>query len=873
MDLVEREQELRLLEDCLQRVAGGTGHMVLLGGEAGIGKSSLLQSLAERRHEANLWWGACDALQTPHPLAPLQDIARSSEVGFRPLLAEGGSRAALFEAVLTELQRSRRPTLVVIEDVHWADDATLDLLKFLGRRIDRVPCLLVISFRDDQLTTTHPLRRVIGDLPKGTVTRIDLPRLSPPGVDLLARRALRSPDGIHATTHGNPFFVTELLRHGGKDVPRAVQDLVLARYAELDADAQAIVRLVSVVPAKIERWLVEQLLGTAVAPLEACLNSGLLTTIESSALAFRHELARVAIESSLSEPVARSLHAEVLKALKNKSQSSASLARLVHHASRAGDQAAVLRYAPEAARQAEQRGAHREAAAHYGTAMHHAESAGEAEDVERTAGWLEAWARGCERTDQLDEFIAVRLRLDASHRRSGNVAGEAQNLSRLAMAYALKLRNPDADAASRKAIDLLETLPPCAALANAYQVQAHLRMLSRENDTSIQRSRQAIELAERLGEHEIAAAAMSTLGAATMFSNYDAGCAQLLRALDMALANGYLFVAANAYINLCTGSCELFRLDAAKRYLNQAVAFADKHEYDMYRSYFVTWLAVCEVALGEWDAGATRASEIVRRGAWQTNRVAALIALGRVRARRGDPGAMEAFDEALTLALASGSLRHIAPVRAARAEAAYLRGDASAVVEEAKDALELAVKHGHAWFSGELAYWMHRVDASTGAPVPCAEPFALQIDGQWAEAAAAWAALGCTYEHARALAEGDGDAPLLAWKQFVEMGARPAADALHQELRKAGRRDLPRVARPATQANPFQLTAREIEVLSLLCKGLKNSAIAEHLVRSVRTVDHHLAAIYAKLGVTTRSEAVAVALQAGIGSKGTEFKE
>src|SRR5437763_6074480 len=273
MELVEREPQLRLLEECLRGVAGGTGHVVLLGGEAGIGKSSLLQAVADRRGEAVLWWGACDALQTPHPLAPLHDIARASAVGFRALLVPEGGRAALFEAVLTELQRSRRPTLVVVEDVHWADDATLDLLKFLGRRIDRVPALLIVSFRDDQLTASHPLRRLLGELPAQRVTRIDVPRLSAAAVDVLARQALRSPDGIYATTHGNPFFVTELLRHGRNDVPRAVQDLVLARYAALGSEAQAIVRLASVVPAKIERWIVERLQGAAVAPMEACLNS------------------------------------------------------------------------------------------------------------------------------------------------------------------------------------------------------------------------------------------------------------------------------------------------------------------------------------------------------------------------------------------------------------------------------------------------------------------------------------------------------------------------------------------------------------------------------------------------------------------------
>ena len=136
MDLVEREPELRALHGHLRRVASGTGHTVLLGGEAGIGKTSLLQALAEQRGDAVLWWGACDDLQTPHPFTPLHDIARSADVSFRAVLLEVGSRASLFEAVLAELQRSRQPVLVVIEDAHWADDATLDMLKFVSRRID-----------------------------------------------------------------------------------------------------------------------------------------------------------------------------------------------------------------------------------------------------------------------------------------------------------------------------------------------------------------------------------------------------------------------------------------------------------------------------------------------------------------------------------------------------------------------------------------------------------------------------------------------------------------------------------------------------------------------------------------------------------------
>ena len=150
-ELVERDAVLQDLQIQLAAAARGAGHTTLIAGEAGIGKTSLLKALADSRGAAQLWWGACDALQTPHPLAPLQDIARMAETGFRSLLSADSSRVALFEAVLTELQRSHVPTLVVIEDVHWADEATLDLLRFLCRRIDSARCLLAVSYRDDEL--------------------------------------------------------------------------------------------------------------------------------------------------------------------------------------------------------------------------------------------------------------------------------------------------------------------------------------------------------------------------------------------------------------------------------------------------------------------------------------------------------------------------------------------------------------------------------------------------------------------------------------------------------------------------------------------------------------------------------------------------
>ena len=861
MELVERDAALLSFARELAALRSGGGHAMLVSGEAGIGKTTLLKAMAERRGDATLWWGACDSLGTPHPLAPLHDIARGADVPFRALLQPGHPRAELFEAVLATLQRGRQPVLAVFEDVHWADDATLDLLKFLGRRIDRVPCLLVISWRDDEVCAAHPLRRLLGELPASLVTRLPLQPLSPEAVARLARAAMRESAGLHALTRGNPLFVSELLRHGADGVPHGVQDLVLARFARLGAAARAVVRLAATVPARIEGALVDALLAPPAAVLDECLNSGLLNAGDGG-YSFRHELARVAIEESLSPPLARALHADVLRALDAPGAPPVSLARRVHHAVRAGDARAVARLAPEAARQAQQRGAHVEAAAHYRTALVHGEPGAE------LGAWLADYARECRLTSQLDEAVAAHGRLTDWHRTHPDPRREAANQSGLALAQVLALRNAEADAASQRAIALLRALPPGPELARAYRVEAQLRMLNRDCREAVDWAEQAMTLAQQFGEREVRAEALGTLGTATLFLDYEAGCTHLRHALELALADGLHGLAANTHSNLGSGSGEVWRLRAAREHLKTAIAFSQQHEIDFYRHYSVAWLALCELHLGHWDDAREHALDIVGQAAHPTtSRVMALAALGRLQARCAEAGARETLAEALALAQSSGTLQRVAPVRCARAEAAWLQGDLAATAAEARAALAQAERQGHAWFAGELATWLRRAGVDVTVPAACAEPHALLLHGRWRDAAAAWAAIGCPYDEALALSEGDEPARLAALARFDELGAQAAADRLRRELRAAGVRGIPRGARASTQVNPHQLTEREREVLELLCAGLRNSEIAERLCRSVRTVDHHVAAAFGKLGVNSRAEAVAAAARAGIAAQ------
>jgi len=428
------------------------------------------------------------------------------------------------------------------------------------------------------------------------------------------------------------------------------------------------------------------------------------------------------------------------------------------------------------------------------------------------------------------------------------------------------LRNAEAEEASRRALELAKGLPPGPHLARAHATESYVRMLNRDYDDSIAHGRAAIALAEPLGDTETLAAAHKTMGAALLFVDYPRGCDHLRTSLELAkaLPDGGVAVA-DAFVMLGSGSGEMYEFANADRYLAEGLAFAGARDLDRITGYIQAWQALCDVYRGRWDAAGERANDVLAREvAGSTNRVMALCALARLRTRRGDPGVRALLDESLALAAQSGTIQRLAPVRAARAEAAWLDGDPSLVVNEAEAVYELATRKRHRWFIGELAFWLWKAGAMRRAPEGCAEPYALQIAGRWAEAASAWARIGCPYEQARALADGDEAAQREALAVLVPLGAQPLADRVRRRLRASGARDIARGPRPSTRTNPAGLTKREIEVLTLVAEGCQNAQIAARLFRSARTVDHHLESILAKLEVASRAEAVAAARRLGI---------
>ena len=374
--ILERDAELSVLADAVREAADRHGSVVLVMGEAGIGKSSLVEAL--RSHlpaEGRMLVGYCDDLATPRTLGPFRDLAGSVGTELSRAVADGSERDRVLTALRTELTWPEHPTVLVIEDVHWADDATLDALRYLIRRIADLPAVLVLTYRDDELNREHPLHGLLGQASRSDhVRHLPLRRLSQQAVRQLSAGSPVDAHDLFALTSGNPFFVHELLASAqGERVPPTIADAVLARVRSLDPATQDVLEQLAVVPSALERWLVDVLVpGTgpgAVAALAAAEERGLLS-VSTRKIAFRHELTRRAIAGSV--PAARllALNQRVLDALIEHDGSDVS--RIVHHAAQAGDQDAIIRYGPAAGRDAARAGAHREAVAHFGLVLEHA---------------------------------------------------------------------------------------------------------------------------------------------------------------------------------------------------------------------------------------------------------------------------------------------------------------------------------------------------------------------------------------------------------------------------------------------------------------------------------------------------------------------
>jgi DNA-binding CsgD family transcriptional regulator/tetratricopeptide (TPR) repeat protein len=749
--------------------------------------------------------------------------------------------------LVRELQ-DRAPTILVLEDVHWADEATLDVLTLLATRIAQAPALVLASYRDDELDrAAGQLRFVLGELVRRP-GRLKIAPLSQAGVAELAEPHGVDGGELYRRTGGNPFFVIEILAAGGDDMPDTVRDAVLARAARLSPPARRLLEAVATVPGDVATELLEALAGDLIEHVDECLDSGMLTAGIAD-LAFRHELAREAIADATAPTRRVALHRTALNALAE--QPGAESARLAHHAEAAQDADAVLRWAPRAAERAAAAGAHREAAAQLARALRFAAGISPATRAEL----LQRHAAECYLTAEFDAAIAAQREALEIHRERNDTLSEGDALRTLSRLLFFAGRVDEAEPVVLQAVELLEQLPPGRELAMAYGNVAQRRMVVEDDAAAADWGTRALGLARDLGDTEAALYALINLGGAEFRADRLEGRDKLEEALQAARERELDDYAGRAYSLLVQIAVRNRRFAIADKHLGPGIEYCSEHGLDTWRLYLIAADARLRLARGNWEAATDAAAEVL--GDRRSPPVAsswALAALGAVRARRGDAGADAPLTEAHELVRDSGELLRIVPVAAARAELAWLRGDDDAVAPLTDDALALARHRRSPWAIGELSYW--RWQAGAREPIDLvAEPYRLAMEGDGEGAAARWREIGCPYEEALAIE---------AIEALRELGARPAARIVARRLRERGVRGVPRGPHPRTRENPAGLTARELEVLALVAEGLRNAQIAQRLVVSEKTVGHHVSAVLRKLDVSSRGEASAKALRLGL---------
>ena len=606
--LLERDAALEALEASWADVVDGRGRLVLVMGEAGIGKTALVREFCHhQRPERRVLWGACDGLRTPRPFAPFVDIAATASDGFAETIARGEHPARCFAAVIDELAVTA-PAILVIEDLHWADEATLDVMTMLGRRAESLSALVIATYRDDELAADHPLRWVLGELRIGHgVRRVALSPLSLEAVQALAAPAGAGGADMYRVTGGNPFFVTEVLATAGERVPPTVRDAVLARAGRLSSPARRLLEATAVVPGIIELWLLEAVAPELAERLEECVASGMLVAGRAD-VGFRHELARVAVEESIPPDRRVALHRAVVAALEARQGERMDCARLANHAEAAGDRAATLRWAPRAAEEAARGGAHREAAAQYARALRFADTSA----VDRRAELLQRRVDECWMTDQFAEAIEAQEQALECRRQLGDQLGEGDALRTLSRLMFFVARVREGEALALEAVQLLERLPEGRELAMAHGNVSQRRMVVEDLGAAIAAGDRALQLARRLDDTEATVYALSNIGAAELQAEIEDGLAKLEEALALALEHDLHDYAGRAYFNIVRCATTQRRFDLADAYLGPGLGYCRERGLDTWRLYLLGARARLELDRGRWDHATESATLVLR---------------------------------------------------------------------------------------------------------------------------------------------------------------------------------------------------------------------------------------------------------------------
>jgi DNA-binding CsgD family transcriptional regulator len=863
MELIERAEFMASLRAKFEQTSEGEGHCVFIGGEAGIGKTALVNAFCqEHKNECKIYRGTCDALFTPRPLAPLYDIAWQIGGDIESTSQSIDDRSALFANFFHALSNPVQPVIVVFEDIHWADEATLDFIKFFSRRITQTACLFLLTYRDNEIHARHPLRNVLGELVPGSFTRLLLPVLSEQAVEKLANEKGYKGEDVYSISGGNPFYVHEILASYSPGIPETIKDSILLVYNRQDESAKYMWATLSTLPTGLESMYLEKIGDQYEVAIENALDSRILI-LQRGRLLFKHELYRRTIEQSLSPLKRIALNKRILDLFQASFDEHNQIERIIHHAKNANEYDLVVHYAPVAARQAASVGAHIEASRLYLSAIEYYQG----NDKDVLLPWYEAYAYECYLTNQIKEAIIYQGKVLTIWRHKANRLLEGKSLRFLSRLWWFDGNREQAEKFALEAIDVLADQPSSSVKAMAFSNLSQLKMLSDQTVDCLYWGEKAIAMARELQDEEILSHALNNVG--TVQIRYAAtrenGTKSLRQSLAIALKNGYHEHAARAYTNLNSNLVSMKDFATVPETLEEGILYCEERDLDSWLKYMLSVKARLNLELGNWkEAGRIAGSLLENEQQTSIIKIGALIILATIRMRTGGPDVLTMLLEAKTKAFVAQELQRIIPVLVALLEYEWLTDRVVIEPEALRRTIELIEQTDHVVQNSEFAFWLLKVRKQA---IPLKAVFAgydLSTEITRQQAVLLWKQRGCPYEEALLLFEGNEADKRKAIAILHELGAEVVYEKMKQQMRATGIKHIPRGIRQTTRSNSAQLTTRELDILQLLKQSLQNKEIATQLFISAKTVDHHISSVLSKLDVNSRTKAVEEALRLGI---------
>ena len=610
MELIERDGFLVPMQAKFENITDGEGHCILVCGEAGIGKTSLIRAFCKDvKNNCKIYQGTCDALFSPRPLGPIYDIIWQMGSDIVDSSRNITERAALFSQLFNELENQAGTTMIVIEDIHWADEATLDFIKFFIRRITRLHCLFIVTYRDNEIHSRHPLRTVLGQLPPDTFTRMQLTPLSRQAVETLAVKKGYKGEDVFGISGGNPFYVNEILASYSQGIPDNIKDSILSNYNRLDEKTKQVWQILSVLPTGFEIKYLEIMEPLYGAAIENCLDTKILIS-KGDRILFKHELYRRTIETSLSPFVRVTLNRRILDLFLEGFERNQETERIIHHAKNANDYELVVKYAPQAARQAASAGAHIEAAKLYFTAIEYYQG----NDSDILIQFYEAYAYECYLTGQIREAIIYAEKSLNLLMKKSEVEKISNCMQLLSWLWWFDCNREKAESSAMRSIEVL-TGPSSRIKAKAFAHLARLQMISDERDECLRWSEKAMTMAKEFEDEEILCHAMTSVGTmlAKSQSSRRKGLDLLQQSMDLALKNNYEEYVGHVYTNHGGNAVIMKDYMFAKKFLDDGIQFCDDRDLDLGTKFLLAYKARLILETADWNEAYAISNNLIGR--------------------------------------------------------------------------------------------------------------------------------------------------------------------------------------------------------------------------------------------------------------------